>query len=167
MTDRRILYRERTPWPQWVNVIFWGAMVACTYPLLAGWGTDTPFWQRFAATAAIVATFVVLGYLLGGTTVLVRRHELMVHLGSVPLIRKRIAFEDIAALECVRYSPLKDFGGWGVRGSGAKQAWTARGDQAVVLHLVSGPQLYIGSDHPHRLEDRIRTAAGDRWEKNA
>jgi hypothetical protein len=161
------VYRERTPWPQWVTVIFWGSMVACTYPLLAGWGTDTPFEQRLAATAAIVTVFLLLGYLLHGTTVLVKRRELLLHLGHAAVIRRRVAFGDIESLESVRYSPMREFGGWGVRGSGAKQAWTARGDEAVVLHLVNGRQLYVGSDHPHRLEERIRAAAGDQLGKNA
>jgi len=167
MTGERVVYRERSPWPQWVNVIFWGSMVACTYPLLAGWGTDSPFLQRLAIAASIVVTFVVLLYLVGGLTVLVKRTELLVHLGSVAVIRKRIPFGDIVSLESVRYHPLREFGGWGVRGFGAKQAWSARGDQAVVLHLVSGKQLYVGSDHPHRLEERIRSTAGDQLGQNA
>jgi len=166
MTHERVVYRERSPWPQWVNVIFWGSMVACTYPLLAGWGTDTPFPQRLAATVAIVAAFVGIMYFVGGLTVLVKRAEILVHLGSVGIIRKRIPFGDIVSLESVRYHPLREFGGWGVRGVGAKQVWSARGDEAVVLHLVSGKQLYVGSDHPHRLEERIRTAAGDQLGQN-
>ena len=167
MTDERVVYRERSPWPQWVNVIFWGSMVACTYPLLAGWGTDTPFLRRLAIVASIAVAYVVLMFFLGGLTVLVKRTELLVHLGSVALVRKRISFADIVSLESVRYHPLREFGGWGVRGFGQKQAWSARGDQAVVLHLVSGKQLYVGSDHPHRLEERIRATAGDQLGQNA
>ena len=167
MTDERVVYRERSPWPQWVNVIFWGSMVACTYPLLAGWGTDKSFPQRLTIVASIAVAYVVLMFFLGGLTVLVKRTELQVHLGSIALIRKRISFADIVSLESVRYHPLRDFGGWGVRGFGAKQVWSARGDQAVVLHLVSGKQLYVGSDHPHRLEERIRATAGDQLGQNA
>ena len=36
----------------------------------------------------------------------------------------------------------------------------ARGNQAVVLHLRDGRQVYLGSDHPNRLESRIRGAMG-------
>jgi hypothetical protein len=32
-----------------------------------------------------------------------------------------------------------------------------------VLTLVGDRELYIGSDRPQRLEDRIRTAAGDQF----
>jgi len=167
MPDERILYRERSTWPQWVNVLYWAVMVACVYPLLAGWGSDADFTERVLTAVAIVLTFVALLLLVGGTTVLVKRTELQVYLGFIPLIRKRVAFGDIASLESVRYHPIREFGGWGVRGFGQKQAWTASGDQAVVLHLVSGKQLYVGSDTPQRLEDRIRTTAGGRLGQNA
>lgn len=167
MTAERVVYRERSPWPQWVNVVFWGSLIACTYPLLAGWGTDTPFPTRLSIAAGIALIFVVLMYAVGGLTVLVKRTKLTVHLGSIPLVSKNIAYADINSLESVRYHPLREFGGWGVRGFGAKQAWSARGDEAVVLHLVSGKQLYVGSDHPHRLEERIRATAGDQLGKNA
>lgn len=160
MDDARVIYQERWSWPQWVQVIYWSSMIACTYPLLAGWGTDSPLGTRLWIVAAIVAFFVVLIRLVGGLTIRVRPEHLEVFLGRVPLIRKRVAFGDIVSLESVRYHPLREFGGWGVRGFGKKQAWSARGDQAVVLHLVGGKQLYIGTDTPHRLEERIRTVAG-------
>lgn len=37
MRDDPILYRERSLWPEWVNVLLWATMVAVVYPLLAGW----------------------------------------------------------------------------------------------------------------------------------
>lgn len=167
MTDTRELYRERWQWAQWVNVLLWGSMLACTYPLLAGWGTDSPFGERLFLAAAILGVYVFIYWFLGGTTIVLRAGEVQVSLGSVPLVRKRIPYGDIVSLECVRYHPIREFGGWGVRGFGEKQAWTARGDQAVVLHLVSGKQLYLGTETPHRLEERIRSVAGAQLGQNA
>jgi len=161
MARDRVIYRERSRWPQWVDVIFWGSMVACTYPLLAGWGSDTPFPTRAVLAVGVVVAYLLMMLVLGGTTVLVTRTEVQVHLGSVPLISKHMAFTDIESVEAVRYHPIREFGGWGVRGFGQKQAWTARGDQAVIVHLASGRDIYVGSDKPHRLEERIRTVGGD------
>ena len=167
MTQDRVVYKERSPWPQWVNLIVWGSFIGISYPLLAGWGTDSSFESRIAKIVAFLLVYVGLEIVVGGSTVHVRSKEVVVFLGRVPLIKKRMAFADIVSLESVRYHPIREFGGWGVRGLGAKQAWTARGDQAVVLHLVSGKQIYVGSDHPHRLEERIRATAGDQLGKNA
>jgi len=76
------------------------------------------------------------------------------------MIRRRIPLDDVVALRSVRYRPMRDFGGWGVRGMGKRKAWTARGDRAVELDLTGGRQLLIGSDRPDRLLEGIRSAAG-------
>ena len=76
------------------------------------------------------------------------------------MIRRAVAFDEIVSLESVEYRPLSEFGGWGVRGLGRRKAWTARGNRAVALRLTGDRELLIGSDHPKRLEERIRTLAG-------
>jgi hypothetical protein len=166
MTEERTTYRERTPWPGWVNAIFWGACVLGAYPLLAGWDNTLPLLGRLVAVASIVTLCVAIRTLLGGLTVLVQETGIFMHLGSVRLVKTRVAFTDIVQLESVQYRPLRDFGGWGVRGFGKKKAWSARGDRAVRVTLNDDRQIYIGSDHPQRLEERIRAAAADHLGKN-
>jgi hypothetical protein len=91
---------------------------------------------------------------------MVQETRVIMHLGSVALFRRTVVHAEITALESVVYHPLREFGGWGVRGRGRRKAWTARGNRAVKLTLTGGRDLLIGSDHPQRLEERIRTAAG-------
>jgi len=161
MKDERTLYRERTEWPGWLNAVFWGAIVLGAYPLLAGWDTDLPFDTRLLIVGLILAFGVGLKTLLGGMTALVQETRVVVHMGTTRLIRRTVPYSDITAIRSVHYHPIRDFGGWGIRGFGKRKAWTARGDEAVVLSLVGDRELYIGSDYPHRLEARIRAAAGD------
>lgn len=155
-------YRERTSWAPWMSAILWGACIVAAFPILTGWQTTGPFAQRVLIAVGVLLVPVVVDVLFGGTTMLVGRSGIRVFLGRVPLLSKRIAYAEVRALESVRYGPIKDFGGWGLRGSSAKQAWTARGDQAVVFHLLDGRDIYVGSDNPHRLEERIRMVAGGR-----
>lgn len=139
----------------------WGAIVLSCYPLLAGWGSTLPFVQRVVIVVAVACMGVGVEALLGGLTVLVQETQLFMHLGSVPLIRRKVPFSEIVSLESVRYQPIREFGGWGVRGWGRRKAWSARGNQAVALTLEGDKLLLIGSDHPRRLEERIRAAAGE------
>lgn len=161
MDRERTQYKERTPWPGFVSAIFWGAIVLSCFPILAGWDHDMPPEVRWPLAGLIVAVAVGIKQLLGGLTVLVQGSRIVVHLGSVPVIRKTIAFADIVALRSIEYRPIRDFGGWGVRGRGRRRAWTARGNRAVELDLADDRQLLIGSDSPQRLEERIRAVAGD------
>jgi hypothetical protein len=161
MSDR-VVYRERTPFPWWARLIMWGSMVGVALSIVFGSEAFESLLGRLLAVACVLGVGVFVEWLIGGLTVEVRPNELFFGIGDAVVFHKRVAYEDIERLEAVRYHPLREFGGWGVRGSGNRRAWTARGDQAVVLHLGGGRQIYVGSDHPQRLAERIRTVAGDR-----
>ncbi len=162
MRSDQAMYRERTPWPWWVNALVYGGFVAAALPILAGWGgTERPMPHRLLLATGLLLGAVLIQVIAGGTTVLVQRRGIHVFLGTVPVFSKRVAYSDIRWIESVRYRPIKEFGGWGLRGFGAKQAWTARGDRALVLHLLDGRDIYLGSDHPDRLAQRVRMAAGE------
>ncbi|MDH3270006.1 MAG: hypothetical protein OEN56_01660 [Gemmatimonadota bacterium] len=161
ITDESTTYRERTEWPVWANAIYWGAIIGVSVLMLSGYDTEMGLLARMAVAGGIVAVGWVVHGAINGLTVLVQETRLFVHLGSVALIKKAIAYGEIVGLESVTYKPFAEFGGWGRRGVGKKQAWTARGDRAVVLTLTGDRLLYVGSDHPQRLEERIRTTAGD------
>jgi hypothetical protein len=160
MTTERVHYTERTPWPGFALAIFWGAILLACYPIVAGWDHELPPAARWTIVAGVVACSVLVQALLGGLTVRVEATRLVVHLGSVPLVRRSVPYAEVLAIESVAYRPIAEFGGWGVRGLGRRKAWTARGDRAVKLSLSGERELLIGSDHPQRLEERIRAVSG-------
>ncbi|HSM06717.1 MAG TPA: hypothetical protein VK858_18980 [Longimicrobiales bacterium] len=157
----RELYRERTGWPWWIHLV---VLVAVGGVLYGAWIEGG---QGASATGlpmpTIVATVALVGLLylfLGGLTVVLEPDRLRVGLGRGWPVRTAILLQDIETLESVEYRPLRDFGGWGVRGSRRRRVWSARGNQAVRLSLTDGRTVYIGSDHPRTLENRIRQAMG-------
>lgn len=162
MESERAVYVERTPWPAWVRAIFWGLIALICFALLAGWDTSLPPIVRVPLALLVAGAAAGLNALLGGLTVRVRHSDLLIHLGSVPFVRRRVPFDEILSASSVTYRPLVEFGGWGVRGWGKRKAWTARGDRAVALELTGGRQLLVGSDYPQRLEDRIRPVLAHR-----
>jgi hypothetical protein len=156
MNDDPLLYREYSPNAAWVRLLLWGSLTAGAVAMLREPGL-TPFLRPVSALG-------MLGFGLGlerfvlGLTIEVRRSELRFGLGNASLIRSSVTYDRISRVESVRYRPLREFGGWGMRGLGQRRAWTAAGDQAVVLHLVDGGEIYLGSEYPRRLEERIRAA---------
>lgn len=154
---RRILYRERTGWPLWVNLLVWGgAGVSLLGSGLTGSGA-------VREPAAWIFTFGLIGLiylLLGGLTVVLESDRIRVGLGSGRPFGTTILLDDILTVESVEYRPLADFGGWGFRGTRDRRVWSARGNQAVRLTLRDGRVVYIGSDRPRTLENRIRGAMG-------
>jgi len=144
--ERRELYREFTGWAAWVHVVVWGAIGASA--LVTPW----PWW------AVLLLLGGAIHVALGGLLVTVHSDGVRVGLGRLRLLGTFIPLSDITRVEPVTYQPLKEFGGWGFRGSREKRAWTARGNRALLLDTQDGRQIYIGSDDPRTLETRIRSA---------
>ena len=69
---------------------------------------------------------------------------------------RRIAFSEIVGLQVRRYSPLLEYGGWGVRLGPKGWAYVTSVNEGVQLRLRRGLPVLIGSAHPHELEAAIR-----------
>ena len=67
------------------------------------------------------------------------------------LYRSRVPFSEIARAEAVNYRPIRDYGGWGIRGLGRRRALNMRGNEGVLLTRVDGSTLMIGSQKPREL----------------
>jgi hypothetical protein len=68
-----------------------------------------------------------------------------------PFYRTRIPFSEIVRAEAVAYRPLRDYGGWGIRGLGRGRALSMRGSRGVLLTRADGSTLLIGSQKPRQL----------------
>jgi hypothetical protein len=154
------VYKETSSWPGWILVVFWGTMFVSMLSVTAAPGASQE--KRLVGMVLLGVTAVAVQWLVAGLNVRLYRDFMVVGLGSSGLISRKVRYEDITSLESVRYHPIREFGGWGVRGTSRKRIWSARGDEAVVLHLVDGRLLYVGSDHPRRLQERIQAVAGTR-----
>ncbi|OFW53207.1 MAG: hypothetical protein A2V75_01915 [Actinobacteria bacterium RBG_16_70_17] len=70
-----------------------------------------------------------------------------------PLSGRRFPFEDIERCEQVRYLPIREFSGWGIR-------WGRRGEAVVEITLRQGYRFAVGSRQPDALERAILARLG-------
>lgn len=154
-TPRHTEFEALAPW---ARILTWGAVASATWGLL----TNPPGEGMLASViiASVVSLGVLVELVFGGLRVDLFTDSMRVSLGRVGWIKKTIRYDEIERLDPVTYKPLREFGGWGVRGFGDKQAWTARGNRALVLHRRDGSQLYVGHSQPERLAERVRGASG-------
>jgi len=66
-----------------------------------------------------------------------------------------ISLENLERVEAVTYSPMADYGGWGIRSGGKGKAYNVSGDQGVKLFFTDGTPLLIGSQQPEELAAAI------------
>ena len=74
-----------------------------------------------------------------------------VWLRYIPLTTRLIKFAEIERCEAVAYQPLRQYGGWGIRGLGSNRAYNVSGSQGVRLHLRNGAVVVIGSQRAEAL----------------
>lgn len=162
----QINYEERSGWSWWVHLLIMTTFFAAVFPLIemgkgnVGGGADSmPVW---AAALCLLLGFGIpffLYLLMGQLRTRVTTLGLDIRWGYSEIIKKRIPFEEIQEAEAVTYSPMGEFGGWGIRvGRNKKRAWNIRGNRAVLLHLRDGTRFYLGSDRPERILQWITSA---------
>ncbi len=76
-----------------------------------------------------------------------------------PFARLSVALTEVDQAEPIRYSPMGDFGGWGLRPGLDGQMYSLRGTEAVRIGLTNGSVIYIGTAHPDALVKAIRQSA--------
>jgi len=158
MNDR-VLYKESIRWSWWVNLLFGITLLPAAIALKAlasgnvGPGEGAmPVWTVFLLLSLGLGIPGCVYAFMGELRIRVKEDGLDLRWGYLDLIRKEIPFQAVERAEAVTYSPIGDFGGWGIRWGGkGKRAWTVRGNRALVLHLSDGSRFYIGSEKPERL----------------
>jgi hypothetical protein len=74
-----------------------------------------------------------------------------------PFIARTLRLDDVVAAESVTYRPLREYGGWGIKGwSRRKIAYNVRGDRGALLTLADGRTVLIGSQRSDELAAAIR-----------
>lgn len=123
-----------------------------------------PFGSKPAPDWVLSLVFVLAGI---GLPLLFARMRLvtevtdeLVRVRLVPLKTRVHRLEEIASCKATEYSPLGDYGGWGIRYGGKKVGWAynARGNRGVALETRTGERLLIGSQRAEELAEAIRCA---------
>jgi type IV secretory pathway VirB3-like protein len=140
--------------------------------------------QRFAPWVLILLflVFVVIMvgrapifalFIVGGVALLIIGMKLVTEVDSdrlrvrfFPFVRRDIPLKDIIHWEARTYSPILEYGGWGIRtglfrrrGGGALNA---RGNRGVQLRFADGKDLLVGSQRPEELAAAITLAKSER-----
>lgn len=97
----------------------------------------------------VIALAVYLLY--GGLQVSVTRERVQVRLGMLGLRLLTIPLSTLKEADVYTFSPLRDFGGYGIRFNREMRAYFFRGNRGVRVSTTRGKQYLIGSDTPEKL----------------
>ena len=161
-------FREEQGFRQWWIWLLIGFVV-----VLQWWGfvQQIVLGQPWGTKPARDWLMVLLWLLIGiGLPVFFHRLRLIVTVtdNSVdihfrPLTRRTIPIADVTHVEARTYSPLREYGGWGIRGLGGSKAYNVSGNRGVELTLKDGEKVMIGSQRADDLSHAIAIAQGSEW----
>ncbi|WMW24672.1 DUF6141 family protein [Methanolobus sediminis] len=77
--------------------------------------------------------------------VVVRNSGLYVKFFPIHLSFRHYPINDIISAEAVRYRPLRDYGGWGIRYGRNGKAYSISGNKGILLEFKNGKKLLVGS----------------------
>lgn len=167
-----VRFREVQKFRQpWVWVLLLGTVGWMLYIFGSGLvyqlGSGRPWGNNPMSDTGLVVTSLVCFAICGGLLWLfwimaliveVRDEALYIHFK--PLKRRTVVYSDIAKVEAVRYRPIVDYGGWGIRRGRNGWAYNISGDRGVRLDFDDGSDLMIGSQRFVELAAAIDRARG-------
>ena len=161
------LYRETQYFRQvwlWALVLFISllSLYGAFQQLILG----TPFGNNPAPDSVTVVLAIIFGIVLPlfmytmNLTTEVHSDGLYIRYFPFHLSFHRIAAEEIQRYEVCTYSPIKDYGGWGIRFGRKGKAYNVSGNRGVQLELSNRKHLLVGSQKPEELVEALNTALG-------
>ncbi|MBN1576033.1 MAG: hypothetical protein JW913_05745 [Chitinispirillaceae bacterium] len=64
-----------------------------------------------------------------------------------------VHWDEIERYEVIKYHPLRDYGGWGIRFCKGGKAFNVAGDRGLQLYLKTGKRILIGTQKDKELAD--------------
>lgn len=156
-SSERPLFREAQYFRQvwWVMFLVLGVAALMWWGLIQQiflgrpWGTNPApdwamwlFWLLFGIGLPLL--FCTMGLIIE-----VYSSSVLIH--YFPLSRRSISMDDIESLDSRTYAPIRQFGGWGIRGAAHRRAYTIKGNQGVEITMKNGQSILIGSQNPQEL----------------
>lgn len=77
-----------------------------------------------------------------------------------PIKKRFVRFEEIEKAEAIKYNPIRQYGGWGIRMGWGGNAYNVSGNEGVRLDLTDGKHIMVGSQRSKELEKAIKKAMG-------
>lgn len=144
-----------TQW--WLWLILLAACIIPYIPIMMGLDSKTEQWLGLLAMSILLFFVVGLLFLIQLKT---SADEQGIHYQFFPfhLKEKTILWLDIKSAEVRKYEPLKEYGGWGIKGYSKKnRAYNVKGNMGLQLILKDGNKILFGTQKADELSTFLKS----------
>ena len=165
--NQTVFYREVQHFRQvWLWIIILSIPALMIYAVVEQLFLGRPFGDNPAPDAVLIILAVIFGlglpalFLATNLTTEVRSDGLYIRFFPFHFSFRRITSDELAHYEARTYSPLREYGGWGIRYGSKGKAYNISGNRGLQLEFSNGDRLMIGSQRPEELAQAIDLALG-------
>lgn len=108
--------------------------------------TGQPLWTIAIAVGVMVMTMALLGALR--LTTRIDEHGVHFRMRVFHWKERTIPWEDIEQIYVRKYSPVAEYGGWGIKGVGKNRAFNVKGNYGIQIVKKDGRRILIGTQRP-------------------
>lgn len=172
-SDKRILFHESQHFRQvWLWVLIAAISLVVLYGMFQQLILGNPFGNNPTSDSGLVIMGIIFGF---GFPVFLYYMHLVIEVREdglyyrfVPfhLSFRKIEFADLMKYQARTYSPIKDYGGWGIRYGQGGAAYNISGNRGVLLMQANGKSIMLGSQRPEELVEAINLALGKSPKQN-
>jgi len=105
----------------------------------------------------LIAVFFFIWFRFLKLTTTINEDGITAHFKGLPFCKRKIYWSEIQSIHIIEYSPLYDYGGWGVRYSMSGKGWcyNVSGKMGIKLTLTNGKPFLIGTQKPEETQEII------------
>jgi hypothetical protein len=151
----KLLFQENQKFRQpWLYAILLGSDLLILYILIRYSVFETEEFDLAATIILIVTLFIMILLTLGFLSIQlqteIRQSGIFYRFKPFQKKFKEIRFEEIESVEVKRYSPIKEYGGWGFRIGGKKKgnAYNVSGNKGIYFVFKDGRKFLLGTQKP-------------------
>ena len=137
----RYIFEENQKFTQW-----------CVWLILLSLLFITAFTKNIYSYEGLVLILISVFFYFLELRVKVSKHEVQYQFFPLHLNSYCIKLEEIERIEAIKYKPLGDYGGWGIRYGFKGKCYNVKGNLGVKVYLKKGSYILFGSQKYKTLE---------------
>lgn len=148
--EKKVVFSETQHFRQiWLWLIVLGVNGFSIYIAIQTWMSKGTLAAVYVALAA--SALSVLAIWIMRLDTYITEDGIYVRLYPFQFRYKCFPWNKITRFYVRQYSPISEYGGWGIRGFGKNKAYNASGDQGLQLEMEDGARILIGTNQPRKL----------------
>lgn len=115
------------------------------------------------ALIVVIGSLFIILLFLSTLKLETRIDDLGISFRYFPFIRKwrKIEKDQILSVKVINYSPVMDYGGWGLKGNKTTKAYSILGDEGILIDTGEKKRIMIGTSKTKELKEFL-----ENWKEN-